>query len=673
MKNLLESISNNTLLEQVINLLSDLPEDDIQSFDIQKKSMNNLINANEQIERKKIKQDILTSINLFNDIYYCQNFPTKLINELNNPDNFRKYAGLIKAQNKGHFEGLVYIAIDQLGHDGNLNWIDTSNITDMSELFYDNTTFNGHIELWDVSNVENFSKMFYNAATFNQNISQWDMSNASDVSGMFYNAYNFNQPLNSWKLYSAQYMGSMFRRAMRFNQPLDNWYVNNVIDMGYMFSGAEKFNQPIGNWNVAKVINMRGMFCEAYSFKQDISNWKLNSKCSTYQMYAVCGIPNEFKATTIDTVNESINILSDIADDELPNISITTKNINSTRSIDDILRDKMLQELNKAFNHPLAITYGVLTDEVIKELNNPSNFEKYAGIYLVDDIDELRMVIDISRYRLGDDGNFNWINTSKVKSFNHLFSGLPFNGHIELWDTSNVEDMSGIFKNNEDFNQDISNWDTSKVTTLCAAFRGATAFNQPIGKWNTSNVKDMHEVFYNAESFNKPLNNWDVSNVVDMGYMFTYTKYNQSLNRWDTSSVVNTYGMFLGSLFNKPIDMWDMSNNKNMGYMFAFSRFNKPLNNWDTSSVISMSAMFAFAKEFNQYINKWDVSNVEWMNGMFNGNKTFNKSINEWDVSKVIHTKQMFLFATCDPSNFEKLYDKNKAFNMQDLYARYAD
>jgi hypothetical protein len=61
------------------------------------------------------------------------------------------------------------------------------------------------------------------------------------------------------------------------------------------------------------------------------------------------------------------------------------------------------------------------------------------------------------------------------------------------------------------------------------------------------------------------------------------------------------------------------------------------------------------------------------MNGMFNGNKTFNKSINEWDVSKVIHAKQMFLFATCDPSNFEKLYDKNKAFNMQDLYARYAD
>ena len=34
MKNLLESISNNTILEKVINILSDFAEDDIQSFDI---------------------------------------------------------------------------------------------------------------------------------------------------------------------------------------------------------------------------------------------------------------------------------------------------------------------------------------------------------------------------------------------------------------------------------------------------------------------------------------------------------------------------------------------------------------------------------------------------------------------------------------------------------------
>jgi len=37
----------------------------------------------------------------------------------------------------------------------------------MSDIFYDNKTFNGHIELWDVSHVEDFSRMFYNAYNFN--------------------------------------------------------------------------------------------------------------------------------------------------------------------------------------------------------------------------------------------------------------------------------------------------------------------------------------------------------------------------------------------------------------------------------------------------------------------------------------------------------------------------
>ncbi|HHP0319424.1 TPA: BspA family leucine-rich repeat surface protein, partial [Campylobacter jejuni] len=55
--------------------------------------------------------------------------------------------------------------------------IDTSNITDMSELFANSTRtdFSG-IEKWDVSNVENMYAMFDNCKTFNQDISGWDVS-----------------------------------------------------------------------------------------------------------------------------------------------------------------------------------------------------------------------------------------------------------------------------------------------------------------------------------------------------------------------------------------------------------------------------------------------------------------------------------------------------------------
>ena len=46
------------------------------------------------------------------------------------------------------------------GNYGEMNTWDVSNITDMTELFKDKTTFNENISSWDVSNVTNMSAMF---------------------------------------------------------------------------------------------------------------------------------------------------------------------------------------------------------------------------------------------------------------------------------------------------------------------------------------------------------------------------------------------------------------------------------------------------------------------------------------------------------------------------------
>ena len=64
-------------------------------------------------------------------------------------------------------------------------------------------------------------------------------------------------------------------------------------------------------------------------------------------------------------------------------------------------------------------------------------------------------------------------------------------GHISLWNTSNVTDMSKMFWCSNNFNGDIGKWDTSNVTDMCYMFFGAKEFNQDIGGWNISNVTNM--------------------------------------------------------------------------------------------------------------------------------------------------------------------------------------
>ena len=77
--------------------------------------------------------------------------------------------------------------------------IDTSNITDMSNLFNESERrdFRG-IEKWDTSNVISMSAMFKMAENFNHNINSWNVSKVVDMGGMFFSATTFNQPLNKW-------------------------------------------------------------------------------------------------------------------------------------------------------------------------------------------------------------------------------------------------------------------------------------------------------------------------------------------------------------------------------------------------------------------------------------------------------------------------------------------
>src|SRR5690606_10196065 len=85
---------------------------------------------------------------------------------------------------------------------------------------------------WDVSNITNMTSMFHNASSFNQSINDWDVSNVTNMSNMFKYAFNFNQPLNYWDVSNVSNMSDMFFNASLFNQSLNNWDFSNLSSSG---------------------------------------------------------------------------------------------------------------------------------------------------------------------------------------------------------------------------------------------------------------------------------------------------------------------------------------------------------------------------------------------------------------------------------------------------------
>ncbi|MDQ0567967.1 BspA family leucine-rich repeat surface protein, partial [Mycoplasma yeatsii] len=171
-----------------------------------------------------------------------------------------------------------------------------SAIEDLSKAFYDNkNAFIIGIQNWDTSNVTNMSEMFYGAEKFNQDVSMWNTSNVTNMSGMFRDAYSFNQNINTkitvkedqtsykaWDTSKVTNMSRMFSSARKFNQDISDWDTSKVTNMSYMFSSAYSFIKNINSWDTSNVTNMSGMFQNAEKFNQDISKKKIWIDTWTY-------------------------------------------------------------------------------------------------------------------------------------------------------------------------------------------------------------------------------------------------------------------------------------------------------------------------------------------------------------------------------------------------------
>ncbi|WP_295295801.1 BspA family leucine-rich repeat surface protein [uncultured Brachyspira sp.] len=180
-----------------------------------------------------------------------------------------------------------------------LNYVDTSLIKDMSNLFYKSKRkdFEG-IEDWDVSNVTNMEMMFgymdyhlmgrYSMTDFNPNLNNWNVSKVKSMNNMFAYCSNFDQPLDNWDVSNVEDMSNMFIRAKRFNKPLNTWNINKVKDLSSMFAYCDAFNQNINDWDVSNVTNMDSLFRQCEKLNQPFDKWNTSNVVNMEKTFFSC-------------------------------------------------------------------------------------------------------------------------------------------------------------------------------------------------------------------------------------------------------------------------------------------------------------------------------------------------------------------------------------------------
>ena len=179
----------------------------------------------------------------------------------------------VRPKNKEQLKQLINYAFKHNIYD--LNFIDTSKITDMSNLFI-NCEYDIDVSNWDVSNVINMSAMFYCCYDFVCDLSKWNVSSVTNMHSLFRRCNKFTgKGLENWDISNVTTMSGMFNKCDNFNCDLSKWNVSNVENMSYMFNKCYKFEgKGLENWDVSNLKRRQNMFNECTKLTCDLSSWQ---------------------------------------------------------------------------------------------------------------------------------------------------------------------------------------------------------------------------------------------------------------------------------------------------------------------------------------------------------------------------------------------------------------
>lgn len=400
------------------------------------------------------------------------------------------------------FYGNVYLEYINCTPDGS-NW-DLSNITSMRKAFYecnDLITIEG-AENWDLRKVTDMYQAFYECRDLTGlNTSTWHLDSVEDMTETFYYCDNLTElDTRYWSLQNLKNFYKTFKKCRDITE-IDGrlWSLSNVVNLGQTFSECAnlKLIRGVENWDIGNVENLDATFDGTAIEELDLSRW------DTKNAIILCPFTNCEQLKTVgDITGWDVSKVEDMFDfmwccDSMEEIDVTGWDVRKVKSL--------CCAFCNCANLKRIIGLDTWSLESVEDVSECFAFNRSLEY------------IDISTWHLPKA-------TEVCQLF--LFSeGLKTVNVCNLTESPDVTDIHGVFNgcHQLEYIYGLDKWNMEQVEDISEMFCNCVRLKNldDIKKWNTSNVTDFYSVFDNCYSIGTiDISNWDLSSADNVAYMF---------------------------------------------------------------------------------------------------------------------------------------------------------
>ena len=538
--------------------------------------------------------------------------------------------------------------------------LDTSKVTNMSEMFYEVRAGEIDISGFDTLNVTTMNSMFHSCWNVKSlDFSNFNTSKVTDMALMFYNCIALTDiDLFSFDTSNVTIIGSMFYNCKALKTVnLKSFNTAKVTQMERVFYGCLAIESlDLKNFDTSSVGYFDEMFEGCTLLKTiDLSSFDTSKAIRLGNMFYNCeNIESldlsHFVGTNLDSVYNMFKGMK-----SLKYLDISNMNLSKVTSYSDMLNfgNNYIETFKTPYGcqYDLAITsgsklYNVETNErvttisantassmtlvnIVQSIDLPSDWQTQVAsatynmkeAVIVANLTSVKFVSTVPDgytkigellnnlpvYANADRTAIAFVAGKKITApvdstelFYNLTSVTSFD--FQVFDTSSVTNMTRMFMNcNKLVDVDFSTFNTSNVTKMYYMFRSCSSLvTLDLSSFNTAKVQDMNSMFNVCGSLvTLNVSSFDTSKVNDMTSMFSSCSklVNISLANFNTCNVSAMDSMFFS----------------------CSSLVNLDLSNFDTTNLYSVSYMFSYCAGLKTLdLSSFNLTKVSQYMGMLN-------------------------------------------------------